>query len=138
MYSLPISATLAALTIASAASTDPMKPFVSMSPRASCAMDRATVTQSRCLTQKEGRPAWLRLIGLLCSISVSQMKVLGISVLALVCLTTLAAPARAGLAYPDNGNILASAPEPGAAPYADLIASLSAEHGVPADLVHAV
>src|SRR5262245_14564736 len=35
MYSFPISATLAAFTIASAASTDPMRPFVSMSPRAS-------------------------------------------------------------------------------------------------------
>src|SRR4051812_24028385 len=35
MYSLPISVTLAVLTMASAASTDPMRPLVSMRPRAS-------------------------------------------------------------------------------------------------------
>src|ERR1700722_16628945 len=35
MYSLPISETLAALTIASAASIEPIRPFVSMSPSAS-------------------------------------------------------------------------------------------------------
>src|SRR5882672_2910807 len=38
MYSLPMSVTLAALTIASAASTDPMRPLVSISPSASCDM----------------------------------------------------------------------------------------------------
>jgi soluble lytic murein transglycosylase-like protein len=32
----------------------------------------------------------------------------------------------------------ASAPQPAAAPYADIIADLSAQHGVPAELVHAV
>src|SRR5436190_5189865 len=36
MYSLPISETLAALTIASAASTDPIRPLVSTIPKASC------------------------------------------------------------------------------------------------------
>src|SRR5258706_15358576 len=41
MYSLPISVTLAAFTIASAASTDPMKPLVSMSPSASCDINAA-------------------------------------------------------------------------------------------------
>src|SRR5580765_653525 len=45
MYSLPIRMTLAALTIASAASIDPISPFVSISPSASddirlCARDR--------------------------------------------------------------------------------------------------
>ena len=43
MYSLPTRVTLAAFTMASAASTDPMSPLVSTSPSASCAM-RATLT----------------------------------------------------------------------------------------------
>jgi soluble lytic murein transglycosylase-like protein len=116
------------------------------------------------------------------------MKVLSISVLVLVCLAAHAAPARAELAYLENGNTLSirdhriegdslvltmrsggevvagpsfvtrfepdevpyegaapapsvvptSAPQAPAAPYADLIADLSAQHGVPADLIHAV
>jgi hypothetical protein len=47
MYSFATSATFAVFTIASAASTDPMSPFVSTSPSASCATDwssRETVT----------------------------------------------------------------------------------------------
>src|SRR5262245_13803633 len=43
MYSFATSETLAVLTIASAASTDPMNPFVSTNPNASC----ATVVSSR-------------------------------------------------------------------------------------------
>src|SRR5262245_42813217 len=46
MYSLPISVTLAALTMASAASTEPMRPLVSTSPSASCAMDDEEANRS--------------------------------------------------------------------------------------------
>jgi soluble lytic murein transglycosylase-like protein len=72
------------------------------------------------------------------------MKVLSISILALVCFTASAAHARAELTTVENTDTLsiatflpASAP-PSAAPYAEIIADLSAEHGVPAELVAAV
>src|SRR6516162_5352859 len=41
MYSLPINSTLAAFTMASAASTEPISPFVSINPSASCGMPSA-------------------------------------------------------------------------------------------------
>src|SRR5579859_792725 len=47
MYSLASSTTFAALTIASAASTDPMSPFVSISPSASLSMRRSNHPQRR-------------------------------------------------------------------------------------------
>src|SRR5687768_16515350 len=47
MYSLPIRVTFAAFTIASAASMEPMRPFVSTMPSASAAMSRRNVTELR-------------------------------------------------------------------------------------------
>src|SRR5207247_7862091 len=50
IYSLPIRRTLAAFTMASAASTAPMRPLVSISPNASCDMAR-TLTDLRQMRQ---------------------------------------------------------------------------------------
>src|SRR5437667_9278643 len=47
MYSLPTSVTLAAFTIASAASIEPMRPLVSTSPSASAAMDKIAANSNR-------------------------------------------------------------------------------------------
>src|SRR5216683_6183916 len=48
MYSLPIRETLAAFTMASAASIEPMRPFVSTIPNASAGMARTLTDCRRC------------------------------------------------------------------------------------------
>src|SRR5262245_20067910 len=59
MYSLPMRTTLAAFTMASAASTDPISPLVSTSPRASCGT-RSPWNMRETVTHRPRNIAWVQ------------------------------------------------------------------------------